>query len=140
MKKTKYHKECGLILNYCEIKINKSTKTVKYTHQEYKVIISSDTHYCVENNYGKLQLVEKNYNKYSSNTAVNKVSVYEQRWNMKSMDDYLHCAVISTFSEKITKTRIKKALYTFIAKEAYFYNGLTFEIEQQLSKGINQVS
>jgi hypothetical protein len=52
--RNKYHKEVGLILNYCEIKIEKPDRKVKYTHHKYKVIISNDKYYCVENHYGNL--------------------------------------------------------------------------------------
>lgn len=131
--KNKYHKESGLILNYCEIKIDKPTKTVKYIHHQYKVIISNATKYVVENHYGSLELVDRVYSKhYSSDRAVNKVKTYEQKWHSKYLEDYISSYCISTFSEKVTKIRVKNALYKFIQKEAYFYNGLEHEIEEQL--------
>lgn len=132
--KDKFHKESGVILNYCEIKIDKGTKKVSYAHYEYVVLVSNEKHYCVVNKYGTLQLIEKNTNKYSSNTALNKVYCYEQRWNMRGMDDYLIASSISTFTEKITKQRVKKELIKFIKKEAYFYHGLEFMIDEQLKQ------
>lgn len=135
--KDKFHKETGVILNYCEIKISKPTKKVEYTHSEYVVIISDNERYCVKNKYGGLQLLDKNVSKYSSNSAVNKVTVYEQKWNIRSLDDYLIASCVSTLSEKATKQRVKTALIRFINKECYFYNGLEHHINAAL-KGINQ--
>ncbi len=135
MKKlSNYIKDHGLILNYCEIKITKSDKQVKYTHREMKVIISNEKDYVIENYYGGLEILDKmgKYKYSRSSQTVNKVSVGEQRWGMKSLDDYIYCRCISTFSEKVTKTRIKKALCKFINAEAYFYVGLEQEIERQL--------
>lgn len=131
--KDKFHKESGTILHYCELKIDKGTKKVTYTHHEYVVLVSNEKDFCISNKYGAFQLVEKAYSKYSRKSALNKVSVYEQKWNSKYFEDYLISSTISTFSEKVTKTRIKKELIKFIKKEAYFYNGLEYVIEQQLS-------
>lgn len=130
--KDKFHKESGVILHYCEIKIDKGSKKVNYTHHEYVVLVSTEKHYCVINKYGSLQLVEKQWSKYCSNTALNKVSTYEQRWGTKGLDDYLISSVISTLPEKSAKLFVKKALVKFIKKEAYFYNGLDHEIDIQL--------
>lgn len=133
LRATRFHKETGLILNECRIKILKDTKQVKYSHKQLKVIISNDTSYVVENSYGNLELIEKIRKTYGQNSAVNQVRAYETKWGIKSMSDYISAYSISTFSEKITKNRIKKALYKFIQKEAYFYCGLEHEIEAQLN-------
>ena len=134
MKKDKFHKECGTILNYCEIKIDKGTKKITYTHKNYTVIVSDEKKYCVINKYGTLQLLDKIYSKYSSDSSVNKVRTYEQRWNIRSLDDYLISSSISTFSEKVTKNRVKRSLINFIEKEAYFYTGLNHLIELSINE------
>lgn len=133
-----YTKETGLIIRMCEIKIEKSNKKVVYTHYPMKVIVSNDKDYVVENHYGGLQIINKLKAKYNSHSTVNKIDVGEQRWGMKYLDDYIFCRCISTFSESVTKNRIKKALLKFIREEAYFYSGLEYEIEEQLQPKPNQ--
>lgn len=137
MKKDKFHNECGTVLNYCEIKIDKGTKKVTYKHNIYTVIVSDSKKYCVVNKYGSLQLFNKNSEKYSSESSVNKVSTYEQKWHSRMLDDYLISSCVSTFSEKVTKNRIKKDLIKFINKEAYFYSGLGALIECALDDKVN---
>lgn len=132
-----YTKDHGLVLNHCEIKITKSDKKVEYKHREMSVIISNEKNYVIENYYGGLQILDKMRKYSSSHETVNKVSVGEQRWGIKSLDDYIYCRCISTFSEKVTKPRIKKALCKFINNEAYFYVGLEQEIERQLLSTIS---
>jgi hypothetical protein len=134
LRATRFHHDTGLVLNSCEIKILKDTKQVKYSFKQLTVIISNATHYVVENEYGHLEVLEKiKKSYYQSFRTVNRVKAHETRWGIKSMSDYISAYSISTFSEKVTKTRIKKALYKFIQKEAYFYSGLEHEIEAQLN-------
>jgi hypothetical protein len=130
--KTKYFKETNVVFNHCEIRIDKTTKQVKYTHTLMPVICSDERYYVVKGQYG-LELIDKPKKYSRTYKTMNKVSVAEQRWGISSMPDYLYSRCISTFSEKVTKDRIKKALYKYIQEEAYFYTGLESEIEFQLS-------
>jgi len=137
MKKDKFHKEVGTVLNYCEIKIDKGTKKVTYSHHAYSVVVSDENKYCVQNKYGTLQLLDKMKSKYSFDTCVNAVRTYEFKWHSTYFDDYLISSCVSTFSEKVTKNRVKKDLIKFINKEAYFYSGLDLLIEKSLSEKIS---